>query len=263
MDVILAADPQELARRACGLVMTLLSDAWDGRGHARVVLSGGSTPRATYRLLAEALLSVRIPVGSVTWFFGDERWVDRADPLSNEGMARSVLLEPLGAPERSIRSWNAGAGDPVECARAYADAAAAEMPPAGVAGPDVVLLGIGLDGHTASLFPGGTVRLPGGVRLPVGPDIPADAAAVEPEGSRGWRLTFTRRMLERSRDVIFLATGSDKAAAVARACRGDPGTPAGWIRGRRTRLLATPDALGAEMPPGAAAQMPPGAAEIA
>lgn len=239
-ETVVAADGADLADRAAALLLSLIRDALERRGRARIVLSGGTTPRAAYGRLASSLRAARVDPGRLLWYFGDERWVPREDPLSNEGMARSELLDPVGAPEETIRSWLAGQGDPVDSARRYDGILPDER-------PDVVLLGIGSDGHTASLFPGASAHLPDGRRLRVTPGEPWDflrpaAAAVEPEGNRGWRLTLCPGYLSTARHVVFLAAGIEKTASLAAARRGDPAVPASWIRGERTVFLATRDA---------------------
>jgi len=242
IQVIAAADPEDLAEQAGEFLLARIGNAVDGRGRARVILAGGGTPRATYGVIAAGAAQRKLCVERIAWFFGDERWVGSDDPQSNEGMSRASLLGPLGAAEAAIHSWRAGSGDPVECAAAYGAMAAAEM--GGAAGaPDVVVLGLGADGHTASLFPGAAARLPGGRSFPMGPSIPGTAAAVEPGAGRDWRLTLCPVFLRTSRCVVFLVTGAEKAPAFLRATRGDPSTPAAWIRGGETVFFATRDVL--------------------
>lgn len=241
--IIVAEDREALAEEASALLLARFSEQLSARGRARVILAGGSTPRRTYSLLASALSARGVPPGRLEWFFGDERWVSASDPQSNEGMARETLLRPIGAPEETIHSWNAGAGDPVECARRYGEALRAALE--GEA-PDVLLLGIGPDGHTASLFPGATAWFPDGRRLPVGPGLPSDfaAAAIQRGTSPGWRLSLCPDMLGSARHVVFLASGADKIDAVRRAVNGDAAAPAGWIRGTTTTFIVTRDAAG-------------------
>jgi 6-phosphogluconolactonase/glucosamine-6-phosphate isomerase/deaminase len=268
---VVTEDVEDLSEQASALLLSLIREALEKRGRARIILTGGVTPRLTYRLLASRITAAGLDVGRMSWFFGDERWVSRDDPQSNEGMALETLLRPIKAPEGSVHSWHAGSGDAVDCARRYDEIVRAAMGSARAA-PDILLLGIGPDGHTASLFPGAVAHLPDGSQVLVAPDIMAGrtppgraastnvpgraarhgpplhaaAAAVEGGAARGWRLTLCPDFLRTSRYVVFLVAGAEKSAALARALRGDPGTPAGWIRGKRTAFLVTRDTMGPE-----------------
>ncbi len=246
LQIVAAADPADLADQAGAFLLTRIERALKERGRARIILAGGSTPRATYAVLAAGAARRALRLERLSWFFGDERWVGAADAESNEGMARAALLGPLRAPEDSIHSWQAGRGDPVDCAAAYGEVVTREMGGADHASdraPDILILGMGADGHTASLFPGATAHLPGGKTVPVSAALPGSAAAIGPEGQRGWRLTLCPDFLRTSRCVVFLVTGAEKAAAFRRATRGDPSTPATWVRGGETVFIATRDVV--------------------
>jgi 6-phosphogluconolactonase len=240
--VIVAEDLEALAEKACSLVLQFLGESLARRGRARVFLAGGSTPRKAYAKVASGILSASLPVTQISWYFGDERWVSPDDQQSNERMARETLLAAIAAPEDAIRSWNAGAGDPVDCARLYGEMLRADLKGER---PDILLLGIGADGHTASLFPGATAWLPDGQRVPVARAVSArfPAAAIQGGGAPpGWRLTLCPDFLRTSLHVVFLAAGADKAGAVRGAVNGDTPAPAGWIRGESTHLVVTRDA---------------------
>ena len=239
--IVAAADPQDLADQAGALILSRITAALRARGRARVILAGGGTPRLTYGVIAAGLAGSG-ELQHLSWFLGDERWVPADHPESNEGMARAALLGPLHVSEEDIHSWRAGAGDPVSCAAAYARVVARLMGSAQDA-PDVLVLGMGADGHTASLFPGATARGPGGQSVPVGPSLAGVAAAIEPSAGRGWRLTLCPDILCRSRCVVFLVTGAEKAPALTRASSGDTATPAAWIRGGETLFFATRDVV--------------------
>jgi len=223
--------------------MERITAALDDRGHALIVLSGGSTPRDTYRLLARAIREKGIAVERLMWLFGDERWVAPNAAQSNEAMARESLLGPIGAPPATVVSWQAGSGDPVKCARRYAERVRGMITESN---PDLVFLGLGADGHTASLFPGGTAHVTTESAMPVGPDIPGVATAVFSESAKGWRLTLCPGALNTGRTVAFLVAGEEKAAALRRARSGDAATPAAWIKGKTTLYLVTRNALGPE-----------------
>jgi len=242
--VIAVQDREHLGEEAGRIVLDGIRRALAERERASVVLSGGTTPRLLHAWLAGNfagdLQGTGLRVDRITWYLGDERWVPVRDPQSNEGMARETLLGPLGVEEAAIVSWHAGSGDPVDCARRYAEAVQARMGSV----PDVVLLGIGPDGHTASLFPGSTAYLPDGRQAPVSRDLPGTAAAIRGGNAPVWRLTLCPGLLRAAREVVFLASGADKVDAVRRAVDGDAATPAAWIRGERTTFVVTRDALG-------------------
>jgi 6-phosphogluconolactonase len=263
------ADTDDLADRAAEIFAEAIGVALRDRGRAVVVLAGGTTPRAAYHRLAVRLRDGSFPLDLIDWLPGDERWVPVDHPDSNEGMIRQMLLGPIGAPEQTIHSWQPVSGDPTDCAARFAERLS-DGPLA--AGPDLAILGIGADGHTASLFPGAIALLPGGREVPVDPDLPADAVAVRPSsvGQRGSsmaladlgpfldlrvRLTLTAKWLRMARCVAFLAAGVGKRDALARTQRGDRAAPAAWVRGTADTLFLVdraaagpgPDATGRDV----------------
>jgi len=177
-----------------------------------VVLAGGSTPRKTYEELARRKGAIDT---QRTWFlFGDERCVPPDHERSNYRMAREALFDPLGVPpERVLRME--GERDPQDAARQYEERLRAILPEADPR-LDLVLLGIGPDGHTASLFPG-TTALEERNRWVVANWVPQ---------LDEWRLTLTLPILNRARGVAFLVSGADKAAVVAEVFGGAPHTGA-------------------------------------
>ena len=246
VQTIVTEDVRALAEQASGLMLSGIRDALAAGGAARIILAGGTTPRQAYTLLSTGILAGTVPVDRLAWFFGDERWVTPDHPESNERMARETLLRRIGASEATIHSWNAGRGDPLECARHYGQLVRNTMGTAAHTA-DLLILGLGADGHTGSLFPGATACFPGSAGVPVGVDVPWDAAAVK-VGSGGWRLTLCPRILGACRSVVFLVSGRDKSAALRRAREGDPTTPGAWIRGEATIYIVTRDAMGPERP---------------
>jgi 6-phosphogluconolactonase len=172
------------------------------------VLAGGTTPRRCYELLAER----EVDWGRVAVLFGDERCVPPDDPESNYRMAREALLD-RAAPATVYRM--PGELGPDEGAEAYRRIVATETP------LDIVILGVGEDGHTASLFPGHPVLRAHGLVVGV-----HDSPKPPPE-----RITLTLGVLRAARHVIILATGAGKAEAVALAKRGQ--VPSGMIAGAR------------------------------
>jgi len=201
MNVRIFDDPESVAGAAASLVTAALRD-----GARTFVLAGGSTPARAYQLLSEA----PVEWGAVSVLFGDERCVPPGHPDSNYLMARRSLLD-IVSPGSVHRM--AGELGPERAASLY-DAIVRWLSPL-----DLVLLGMGPDGHTASLFPGApelsTEGLAAGVR---------GAPKPPPE-----RVTLTLGCLRQARRVVFLVTGGDKAAAVAAAARGE--VPAGMIPG--------------------------------
>jgi 6-phosphogluconolactonase len=191
---------------------------------ASFALSGGGTARRCYQALAAAG-SDALDWSGVTVLFGDERWVPVSSPDSNEGMARRVLLDAVAPAE--VRSLRGAGASPEEAAVAY-DTALASLP-----GPDVVHLGLGDDGNTASLFPGS-------------PALAVDDRLVVATGDGAHphrRLTFTFPAIARARLVIVTVSGAAKVEAWRRLCRGDD-VPAARIRAERVCWLVDPAAAG-------------------
>lgn len=186
-----------------------------------IALSGGSTARRAYAALAE----VDLAWGGIDVYFGDERWVAVDDPESNEGMARTVLLDRVDP--RAVHSLR-DAGSTIEAAAMAYDATIAAAAPI-----DLVHLGLGPDGHTASLFPG-SPALDVDDRLVV---TNADDAHPHP------RLTFTFAALARARLVVFTVAGAEKRAAFARVRDGDD-VPAARVTAARVVWLVDPAAAG-------------------
>jgi len=188
-----------LARPAAEWLELEMNRAIAGRGACSVCLTGGRTPEPVYRELAS--------VSSIDWsrvdvFFGDERAVPPDHPESNYLMVHRVLLSRVPVPASQVHRMEAERGDREAAAREYERV----LPPR----LDVLVLGMGPDGHIASLFPGSAVlderqRL---VVPVVGAKAPVD------------RLTITPPVIEAARGVAVIATGEDKAAMVARAIEG-------------------------------------------
>jgi 6-phosphogluconolactonase len=180
-----------------------------------VALSGGSTPRRAYELSA----GLQADWSAVELWWGDERCVPPEDERSNFRLAREALLDRLAGRPRAVHRIR-GELDPAEAARLYDE----ELRDVTL---DLVLLGLGPDGHTASLFP----------HDPALEEEERSAASVQrPDVAR---VTLTPPPLRAAWHVIFLVVGEDKADAVRRAFgeAPDPATPASLIRGRRTTAL--------------------------
>jgi len=186
-----------------------------------IALSGGDTARACYELLATA----PVDWSDVDVYFGDERWVDVHDPSSNEGMARLTFLDEVEP--RAIHSMRHAGPDLAAAAQAY-DQLVRAAPPV-----ELVHLGLGPDGHTASLFPGSpTLEEHERFVVPAG-----DAAHPHP------RLTFTYPALAKAALVVFTVDGAAKRDALAAVRRGDD-LPATRVRAGRVVWLVDNAAAG-------------------
>jgi 6-phosphogluconolactonase len=194
------------------------------RDRAAICLTGGSSPKQLYQLLATDPWRSRIPWDRVHWFIGDERFVTANDPLNNMAMARRIFLDAC-APAANIHPIPTDAADPDQAARAYESELqsfyGAETLDSSRPLFDVVLMGVGPDGHTASLFPGypaikKTARWVVGVpKAHVEPFVP--------------RVTLTLPALGSCREMLFEVAGSDKRAILTRVLDGE-NLPAGRAR---------------------------------
>jgi 6-phosphogluconolactonase len=183
------------------------------RGVFSIALSGGSTPAELYRRLASPPAVERVNWPAVQVFFGDERCVPPGHPESNYGMVRRTLLEGAPVPNENVHRM-AGELPPAVAATMYEDELRAvfRIPHDAVPRFDLILLGMGPDGHTASLFPG-TAALHEWQRLVVANHVPQLNTD---------RLTLTFPVLNNGRQVAFLVTGADKAEALAGVLEGPP-----------------------------------------
>ena len=202
---------EEVARAAAERFVELAQSAVDERGRFAVALSGGSTPRRAYELLAGEDYRGRVDWPRVHLFFGDERMVPPDDSESNYRMASEALLSHVAIPPENVHRIN-GLGDALANARLYEDELRAFFNDDPWPRFDLVLLGMGDDGHTASLFPG-TVAL----------DEQATwAAANWVEKLRAYRVSLTAPAINRAAHVIFLVTGANKAEALGEVLGGEP-----------------------------------------
>jgi 6-phosphogluconolactonase len=210
------ADLESLSRRVAAW---MLETARGKDGVFAVALSGGSTPRRLYELLAEPPYSDTFPWSRTHWFWGDERFVPHDDSQSNYRMVREALLSRAPIPPANIHPIPTEGVTPEAAASAYERELksfyGAERLDNARPIFDVNLLGLGSDGHTASLFP----------------DTPVLAererwVAVVTRGKAEARITLTYPVLESSRNVVFLVAGEEKRAAFAGLRRGDGNLPA-------------------------------------
>ena len=247
MSIEILPDGEAVALRAADLFALAAQEAAAARGRFAVALSGGETPRALYRLLARQQFSQKIPWRRVQLYWGDERCVPPDDPASNYGMAHGAFIKHVPIDAANVHRMH-GEDVAEQAAKAY-DAelrglAAQERPRADVPVVDLVLLGLGLDGHTASLFPHADA-------LTV--EDACCAATEAPDGSP--RLTVTAPVINAARRVWFLVSGAEKAGMVAEVLEGlrvpaaVPAQGVAPVHGTLTWLLD--DAAAAELSPDA------------
>jgi len=214
-----ADDAHALARRAAEWFAQAVRAS---AGSIRVSLSGGSTPRELYSLLAGDAFRARLPWERMEFFWGDERFVPHDDPSSNYRMAMEALLSHVPVPSGHIHHVPV-IGTPADAAVQYESvlkqAYGAERLDPSRPLFHIMLLGLGADGHTASLIPD----------QPVLEERHRWVAAVA-EGRPEARITLTYPAIESSARIAFLATGAEKAKAIRLARAGDRSVPAGRIR---------------------------------
>ena len=193
-------DADELSRAAAEIFVTLATQAIRERGRFLAAFSGGSTPTALYRLLArEPIDWTRVHV-----FWGDERLVPPEDAENSYGQAPEILLKHVPIPSENIHRVaselepNAAALDYARVLKEFA------APPLDWPRFDLILLGMGEDGHTASLFPGS----------PVDASEPVIAVTANYQGRPAQRVTLTPLVINAARQVIFLVTGANKAVTL-------------------------------------------------
>ncbi len=223
-------DGEAAAQAAASLLATLIAEAQEVRGVAHVSLAGGNTPRRAYELLGPLLRDVV----AVDWWFGDERCVPADDPDSNYRLVSESLLQAAPIPTDRVHRI-AGELPPQESAAGYA-AELHRLVPADERGApvlDVAFLGLGEDGHTASLFPGNA-------SLEVHDALAVAVVAAKPPPNR---ITLTLPVFRAARSVVILATGAGKREAVARVLAGpDPATPASLLAGDTLTLVLDEEA---------------------
>jgi len=176
-----------------------------------IALSGGSTPKAMFEVIKDPLFRRRIEWDRIDIFWGDERWVPLDSEESNAGEAIRGFIDDVGIPEEHYHPWPVTLDDPDAAARAYETSIRiVTQAMDGTPELDLVFLGMGDDGHTASLFPG-TDAIHEQERLTVAHRVPKLDAV---------RLTMTPRLINNARDVVFLVNGEGKAETLHRVLDG-------------------------------------------
>jgi 6-phosphogluconolactonase len=215
---------QDFVNDAVALLETSAKEAIAARGSFRLALSGGNTPKPVF----EAFAKREIDWTKVLITFGDERCVPPDDEQSNYLMARRTLLDAISIPAENVLRMK-GEIDPAEAAREY-EAELRARADGGVFRHDLILLGMGPDGHTASLFPG-TPALTERERLVVENYVPKMSM---------WRITFTYPLLDAARHVCFLVNSAGKDAILDEVFSGTSDYPCAAVAptdGRLTWLL--------------------------
>lgn len=229
--LVLAADAGDLARQTAQQVASTIDLALAEGDRAQIALAGGETPRATYERLGEE----HLPWDRVDVFLGDERWVDPAEPTSNARLLRESLMASGPGRHACFHPVPTQMASPQEGAARYESLliqlCGGEPPTL-----DLVLLGLGEDGHTASLFPGTAAPLVN------------DRWVTTGEGKGLPRITLTAPALCAARKVIFLVSGPGKRQALARLL--DPEEPVERTPAKlvspRTEVFILADAAAAE-----------------
>jgi 6-phosphogluconolactonase len=206
-EITIVADHSALADEAARAILGAARESVGARGRFMIALAGGATPRATYERLAVPPLADRMPWDRTWVFFGDERGIGPDHPDSNYRLAAETMLAKVPIPPHQVFRIRGEAEDPEVAAADYARdiAAAFGLRRGEIPAFDLVLLGLGIDGHTASLFPGSPAlkevfRTVAAVHA---------AAAIIPT-----RITLTLPVISAARRVLFLASGAEKAKTV-------------------------------------------------
>ena len=225
-ETVVARDAAELGRLGAELLARAIAEAVDARGVARVALSGGTTPLAAYAALA----AYDLPWGAVEWFWVDERAVPPDHERSNHGAARRALAA-AAIPDVRFHRMEGEDPDLAAAAARYEARLRERFGVASAVAFDAMTLGIGDDGHTASLFPGtGAVRID---------DRLVAAIPAQPDRGLEPRLTLTVPVIQRARLALVLVKGASKRGplAAARAAGPEDEVPARVLRGVEGRLV--------------------------
>ena len=209
---------KNFAAEAADFILDQAHKAIGERNEFRIALSGGNTPRPVYARLAT--IGRDLPWERIRITFGDERCVPPDDPQSNFRMARETLFVPAAVPEESIARMR-GEIDPQIAAQEYEDFLDLLATQRGehIYRHDLILLGLGGDGHTASLFPD-TAGLEETRRRVIANFVPK---------FNSWRLTFTFPLINHARQICFLVNATKNADLIDRVLRGDPQLPASRV----------------------------------
>lgn len=219
MELIKLKDSNEFLNKLTADFNSLTAPAIVSRGVAHVSLSGGSTPKPFYsHLNASGIVRQKI-----TWWLGDERWVPVDHDMSNEKMVRETLGKGISDFSSRFQTWHL-AKEPAAAAAKFEEKLCHHLgvPPVF----DLILLGIGTDGHTASLFPG-TKALNEREKFAVANEVPQQ---------NGIRLTMTYPTLNAAREIWFLVSGNDKEPMVNRLLEKDQSIPSARVTAKNQKI---------------------------
>ncbi|MDK2972029.1 MAG: 6-phosphogluconolactonase [Candidatus Sumerlaeota bacterium] len=221
--------PGDLAEAAAEYLLSQIQLAVADRGAFHLALSGGSTPKVVYEQLVRTGRFTPELVACTHLYWGDERSVPNDDEQSNVRMAHESLIDPLGFPRGNVHPVNGGASDLRSEAKRYEELLLHNLTDGEGRWPgfDLVLLGMGADGHTASLFPG-TAALQTTNRFFVENEVPQLDT---------WRLTLTYSAINNSRHVLILVTGKSKAPVIKAMREGDDGFPICGVRDGENEVM--------------------------
>jgi 6-phosphogluconolactonase len=215
-EILVYPDLEDLSRNVAEEFVRLVEQAVRSSGRFTVALSGGETPQRLYQLLPEAAYSERVPWKSVHFFWGDERCVPPEHSESNYRMARELLLARIPVPEENVRRM-AGEKQPQVAAAEYEQTLIDffRLTPGEWPRFDLMLMGIGEDGHTASLFPENDA-LRNQEKLVLAPYV---------EKLKAHRLTLILPVINHAANIWFLVSGASKATVMTEIFKANSGTP--------------------------------------
>lgn len=217
--VLIFPDRDDLNQAAAAFYVQTAKEAVVGHGRFLTALAGGSTPQPLYRLLSQPPYADQAPWAHTHLFWGDERLVPPDNPESSYGMTAALLLNHVPIPAANIyraRGEIAAAAAAADYAQKLAEAAPTSSPWPRF---DLLLLGMGHDGHTASLFPGPITTQE--------QTKPVIAVTAQYDGRPAQRITFTPLVINEAHHILFLVTGAQKARALRAVLEGPP-DPETW-----------------------------------